>query len=170
MTVQYADGVIPAKAKAKKRCWRADAVESLIHFVDAIAIRFGRTPKLAAHLATGVRGEEAAFFYLQREGYTIVSRNWRCSELRGDLDLIGWHDGFLCFIEVKTRTQRGNIAAEFAVNREKKQMLRRMARAYLKRSRNDRDRTPVRFDILSIYFIEKNAPRFELYQSAFSWH
>ncbi len=30
----------------------------------------------AAHLATGLRGEEEALFHLRRQGYTIVARRW----------------------------------------------------------------------------------------------
>ena len=29
-----------------------------------------------AHLATGVQGEDAAYFYLRRKGYTVVARRW----------------------------------------------------------------------------------------------
>lgn len=154
----------------KKRHWQADAFERIIRWLDLLAARLGRRPALAAHLATGRRGEEAAFFHLQRQGYTVVARNWRASGLRGDIDLVGWHDGFLCFVEVKTRSRRGDIAAEFAVNTAKKNMLRKMARAYLRKHRGDADRIPVRFDVLSIYLIEGEQPQFELYQRAFHWH
>ncbi len=153
---------------SRQRHLQPDLVEGVLRWLDQLTGRFGRTPPLADHLATGKRGEEAAFFHLQRQNYTVVARNWRSPALRGDLDLIGWQDGFLCFVEVKTRTKRGSIAAEFAVNEEKKRMLRRMARAYL-RSYEDRDRIPVRFDILSVYLIGENKPEFELYTGAFSW-
>lgn len=155
-----------AKAEPKHR--GVDFVEWLVHWLDRITARLGRTPQLAPHLATGIRGEEAAFFHLQRQGYTVVARNWIASGIRGDLDLVAWHDGFLCFVEVKARSRRGNIAAGFAVNSEKKRVLRRMARAYLRRH-DDRDRIAVRFDILSIYFIAGAKPEFELYPGAFSW-
>ena len=170
ITVPATKAPVAKQRTAKKRYWQEDVVESLIHWLDRIADWLGRKPALAKHLATGIRGEEAAFFHLQRQGYTIIARNWRTSGLRGDIDLVGWHDGFLCFIEVKTRTRRGNIAAEFAVNHAKKAMLRRMARAFLRKHRNGRDRIPVRFDILSIYMIENDPPQFELYQRAFSWY
>lgn len=156
------------KIAAQQRHWRPDFVEGTLRWLDRLAVRFGRPQALAEHLATGKRGEEAAFFHLQRQRYTVVARNWRSPGLRGDLDLIGWQDGLLCFVEVKTRTRRGNIAAEFAVNQEKKRMLRRMARAYL-RGYEDRDRIPVRFDILSVYLIGEGRPEFELYTGAFTW-
>jgi putative endonuclease len=36
----------------------------------------GRSEDLAPHLATGIDGEDAAFFYLRRKGYTVVARRW----------------------------------------------------------------------------------------------
>ena len=150
-----------------RRNLRADLVQALIGLLDRISMRVGRTPQLAEHLATGKLGEEAALFHLQREGYTVVARNWRHAHLRGDIDLIGWHGGFLCFVEVKTRSHRGNIAAEFAVNQEKRRMLRRMARAYLRRL-DDHDHIPVRFDVISVYLLTSGT-EFELYQGAFAW-
>lgn len=56
------------------------------------------------HLRTGQRGEEDAYFYLRRRGYTIIARNFRSPNHRGELDLVGWERDVLCFIEVKTRT------------------------------------------------------------------
>jgi len=72
------------------------------------------------HLRTGQRGEEAAYFYFRRRGYTMVARNFRSSNRRGEIDLIGWHDDTLCFIEVKTRTTHDVKPAEAAVDREKR--------------------------------------------------
>lgn len=158
---------MPAAA-AKSRHWQVNFVEALVHWLDRMAARVGRAPQTAPHLLTGKLGEEAAFFELQRHGYTIIARNWRCADLRGDLDLVGWSDGLLCFVEVKTRTRRDGIPAEFAVNFAKKKMLRRMARAYLRRQ-PERDRIPVRFDVLSIYIIGDASPEFELRPGAFSW-
>jgi len=73
------------------------------------------------HLRTGQRGEEAAYFYLRRRGYIMVARNFRSPNRRGEIDLIGWHDDTLCFIEVKTRTTHDVKPAEAAVDREKRQ-------------------------------------------------
>jgi putative endonuclease len=145
-------------------------VHTLIRQLDRVSARSRRTAnaELPEHLRVGKRGEEEAFFYLLRTGYTVVARNWRSPRLRGDLDLIGWQDGYLCFVEVKTRTRRDNIAAEFAVNEEKRRMLRRMAKAYLRRY-EDRDRIPVRFDVVSVYLISEK-PEFDLFQGVFSWH
>jgi putative endonuclease len=66
------------------------------------------------HQRTGRRGEEDAYFYLRRRGYTIIARNYRSPHHRGELDLVGWDGDVLCVIEVKTRTKRDFKPAEAA--------------------------------------------------------
>ena len=122
----------------------------LLRTIDTLNAKLGRTTVTAPHLATGERGEEAALFHLRRNGYTIIAKQWRSTKLRGDIDLIGWDGDTLCFIEVKTRTSRGFGPAELAVDDEKQNMLRRMARAYLRRC-DSADDLNVRFDVVSIY-------------------
>ena len=124
---------------------------------------------MAGHLATGLKGEREALFELRRMGYTIVARRWRNAKLRGDVDLIGWEGDWLCFIEVKTRTERTAVPAEFAVDSDKQEMLRKMARAYLRGFPEKlREEVPVRFDVLSVYLLPTGV-EFELYRGAFGW-
>jgi putative endonuclease len=127
----------------------------------------GRQTRRSGHLATGLRGERAAFFWLRRRGYTVVARNWRSSRVRGDLDLVAWDGDELCFIEVKTRTTRAVAAAEAAVDLDKRRVLRRLARHYLRQL--PKRGVPARFDVLSIYFESGKAPDFEYFPGAFGW-
>src|SRR5271154_465903 len=114
---------------------------------------------VAPHLATGERGEREALFHLRKMGYTIVGRRWKSAKLWGDVDLIGWDGPTLCFIEVKTRSGRDAMPAESAVDRDKQEMLRRMARAYLRGFPEKlRAEVPVRFDVVSVYLL---GPRVE---------
>jgi len=89
--------------------------------------------------------------------------------LWGDIDLIGWDGEWLCFVEVKTRSGRHAVAAESAVDRDKQDMLRKMARAYLRgfpeKLRAD---VRVRFDVISVYLLPTGVD-FELYRGAFGW-
>ena len=82
---------------------------------------------------TGRRGEEAAYFHLRKLGYTMVARNFRSPRCRGEIDLIGWDDDVLCFIEVKTRTTRDVKPGEAAVDRYKRKVLAIIIREYLRR-------------------------------------
>ncbi|HVW77217.1 MAG TPA: YraN family protein [Alloacidobacterium sp.] len=122
-------------------------------------------PPETTHLATGRRGELAAFFYLRQQGYVVISRGWKSSRLRGDIDLIGFDGDTICFIEVKTRTTRDVATAEAAVDENKRRILCRLARAYLRQLPNQT--MPTRFDILSIYFEKETT--FELFRNAFDW-
>lgn len=138
--------------------------------MDTLGRRLSRSPSTAEHLATGLRGEREALFHLRTLGYTVVARRWKSTKLRGDVDLIGWDQDRLCFIEVKTRTGRDPLApAESAVDADKKEMLRKMARAYLRSFPEKlRREVPVRFDIVSVY-LQSGSVEFDVYKGAFGW-
>ena len=89
--------------------------------------------------------------------------------MRGDVDLIAWDDGRLCFVEVKTRTARDMSPAESAVDEDKRRMLRGLARAYLRAFPEvERKTIPVRFDVVSVYLIGE-IREFEFFPAAFGW-
>ncbi|MFB3815459.1 MAG: YraN family protein [Terriglobales bacterium] len=118
----------------------------------------------AAHILVARRGEEDAYFWLRRNGYVMVARNWRTPRLRGEIDLIGWDAGVLCFIEVKTRSSRDLITAEAAVDHEKQRALRAVARDYLRRLKQH---PAYRFDVVTIYY-DAGRPDIALIRNAFS--
>jgi putative endonuclease len=135
-----------------------------IRALDWLAARTVSADKTPAHQRTGRRGEEAAYFYLRKLGYTIVARNYRSPRRRGEIDLIGWDRDVLCFIEVKTRTTHNVKPAEAAVDRDKRHELVAMAREYM------RPLPPScqwRIDVLSVYFESTpSEPQFELFRNA----
>lgn len=139
-------------------------LQNIFEFLDRAAPHH---KKLPPHLVIGRRGERAALFYLRRLGFVVTACGWRTSKARGDLDLVAWEDGVLCFVEVKTRTTRAIAPAEAAVDADKKRMLRKMAHYYVRQLPN-RD-VPVRFDILSIYFESGKTTDFQLFRGAFGW-
>lgn len=141
-------------------------IEEFVHATDRLAVRFRR--ERPAHLEVGRHGEEAAYFYLRRQGYIVVARGWRSGKVRGDLDLVAWENDVLCFVEVKTRTSRSFATAESSVDEDKTRVLRRMARQYLHMlpiAPNE-----VRFDVLSIYFEVEKPADYQLFRGAFGWH
>lgn len=126
-----------------------------------------RKSPLPAHLLTGERGEDAAFFHLRALGYTIVARRWRSSRIPSDLDLVAWDGATLVVFEIKTRTARGLASAEAAVDPYKQQMLRKMASAYLRQlPESHRTAVSLRFDILSVYLLPSGT-EFEHLSNAF---
>lgn len=96
--------------------------------------------------ALGMRGEEIAAHFLQRNGYCILERNWTC--FAGEADIIAIDGDTLAFIEVKTRrgTRKG-FPAE-AVVAAKREKYERIALAYV--SDHDLGDVVVRFDVVSI--------------------
>jgi putative endonuclease len=117
-----------------------------------------------AHQRVGVRGEEDAYFYLRGLGYVMVARNYRTARCRGEIDLIGWDQDVLCFVEVKTRTSHGVKTAEAAVDYHKRREVARVARDYL------RQLPPTcqwRFDIVSVYYEGRESrPHIEVFRNA----
>ena len=142
-------------------------VEKLAHALDRVAAAAGRgnPERLPQHLLTGRRGEDAAYFYLRRQGYVMVARNWRSSRHRGELDLVGWDGDVLCFIEVKTRTTRDVKPAEAAVDEEKRRDLGAVARDFRRRVPGE---PALRFDVLTVYYdTGNNSPDITLFKNAF---
>lgn len=147
---------------------RIDCLEGTLAAMKWVARGGGAPADGPAHLATGLVGEDAAFFFLGRKGYTVVARRWSSAYQRGDLDLIAWQGPLLCFIEVKTRTAHDIAAAEVAVDEHKRNVLRKLARHYV-RQLPTRDAPPVRFDILSVYLLPGKAKEFVHFEGAFGW-
>jgi putative endonuclease len=147
---------------------RIDLLEQSLAGLQRVAVRTGGPPDGPAHLATGIEGETAAFFYLRRKGYTVVARRWSSGFQRGDLDLIAWQGPLLCFVEVKTRTAHDMAAAEVAVDSQKRTTLRKLARHYI-RQLPMKASPPVRFDILSVYLIPHKEKEFVHFEGAFGW-
>jgi putative endonuclease len=142
----------------------------VIRSMHSLAGRLRRHPRTATHLAIGEQGEREALFHLRKLGYIIVARRWKTAKLWGDVDLIAWEGPSLCFIEVKTRSRRDTIsAAESAVDKDKRDMLQRMARAYLRRfPERLREEIQVRFDVVSVY-LQPAGVEFDLHPAAFGW-
>ena len=49
----------------------------------------------------GKEYEERACRYLEDRGFRTAERNFRCRQ--GEIDIIGYHEGYLVFVEVKYR-------------------------------------------------------------------
>lgn len=77
----------------------------------------------------GQRGEALAAAELQRRGYKVLTRNWRCRV--GEMDIVARHEGWLVFVEV--RTQRGDRwgGPEASITSAKRARLIQVAQSYL---------------------------------------
>lgn len=78
---------------------------------------------------TGVAGEDLAAHFLQRQGWLILARNWRCRA--GEIDLVARDpDGVVVICEVKARRGRGYGTPLEAITYAKARRLRELAAAW----------------------------------------
>lgn len=100
---------------------------------------------MADHNELGRKGEVAAVACLEKKGHRIVERNWSFSGY--EIDIVSEYEGFIIFVEVKTRTsdEWGNPGD--AVNEKRMRRMIRAASHYLKKNGIDK---PARFDIIAV--------------------
>jgi putative endonuclease len=114
-----------------------------------------------ARIALGKSGEDLAVQELERLGYEILARRWRCR--RGEIDIIARDGETLVFVEVKARDGSAFGDGAEAVTGLKRARLVQLAIEYLARHRLlDR---PCRFDVVAIE--AGGRPAIHLYQNAF---
>ncbi len=97
--------------------------------------------------ALGRRGERIACRALKSMGYVVVEKNFTCSE--GEIDIVATKDGYLCFIEVKSRSTAEFGLPEESITAWKKRKLYRVATSFLERH-HESDTTDLRFDIACV--------------------
>jgi putative endonuclease len=117
---------------------------------------------------TGIRGETYACWYLRRLGYVFVARNYHPRSVKGEIDMIGYDGDTLAFVEVRTRTLRGELTAlpELSVTIGKQKMLVRTAKFFLLERRIKE--CALRFDVLAIDNELGAPPVVRLHKDAFS--
>ncbi|WP_437921143.1 YraN family protein [Sphingobacterium sp. LRF_L2] len=115
---------------------------------------------MAKHLEDGKKGEQLALDFLKRQGYDIITINWRFKHL--EVDIIAKEDGILVFVEVKARRSVLYGEPDSFVDWKKQRFLLSAAQAYLSFSGYEGE---IRFDIVSVY-LGKDF-RIELIKDAF---
>jgi putative endonuclease len=114
--------------------------------------------------ALGRRGEDLAHRFLRRQGYIIVARNYRLAAGDGEADLIAWDGDTLVIVEVKARRSDEYGPPDRAVGDDKRVRLRRLARAYARKTDTPWER--VRCDVVTVVFA--GGPQLQLVRNAFS--
>ena len=102
--------------------------------------------------------------WLERHGYRILERNFRCRN--GEIDIVAREGGYLVFIEVKYRSHGTNGLPEEAVDARKQRVISRVALYYLCRYGYGAS-TPVRFDVVAVSGDTNDSVT--LYQNAFEF-
>lgn len=96
---------------------------------------------------TGADKEELAANYLEAQGMKIAERNFR--NRQGEIDIIGYHQGYLVFVEVKYRGSVSMGSALEAVNLHKQKQICKVADYYRYLHRFGMN-TMVRYDVVAI--------------------
>jgi len=100
----------------------------------------------------GAEGERLAADYLREHaGCVIVARNWRSPrDRRDEIDLVCRAGEVVVFVEVKTRAAGALVSGYHAVNRNKKKVLLRASKAYLRALGSAAQPWTFRFDIVEV--------------------
>lgn len=100
---------------------------------------------MAEHNELGKKGEALASEFLVKNGYKILSKNYRFKKL--ELDIIAEYKNELIIVEVKTRASRYLAGAEVTVTKNKQKLIIKGANQYIIENKIDLE---TRFDIISI--------------------
>lgn len=95
----------------------------------------------------GRYGEILASRYLRKHGYLIVSAHYSCR--LGEIDLVAEDKKYICFVEVKTRSENMKYAPADAVDVVKRQKIIATSQLFLKDYKVKRQ---PRYDIVEVYF------------------
>ncbi len=109
----------------------------------------------------GTRYEAMAAQYLEKQGYEILEKNFRCR--LGEIDIVAREGAYLCFVEVKYRRSGVMGWPEEAVDANKQRRISRAADYYLLSHAAGFD-VGVRFDVVAIL-----GETLQLYRNAFSY-
>jgi len=96
--------------------------------------------------ALGRLGESLAARELERRGYRIVARNWRCPV--GEIDLVAEHDDMLVFVEVRTRRGNARGTPQESITPAKQAKLIETAQTYL--SEQETGECDWRIDVIAV--------------------
>ncbi|MCJ7554458.1 MAG: YraN family protein [Ignavibacteriaceae bacterium] len=113
----------------------------------------------------GQEGEDIAADYLLKNGFELVTRNYRFGH--GEIDIIvkDKSDGYLVFVEVKTRQNLEFGEPEYAITKSKIKQLKKIAESYL--YEKEIKEVECRFDVIAIIWNRETKPQITHYRNAF---
>ena len=111
----------------------------------------------------GSEGEDLAVAYLESKGFFIVDRNYFFE--RSEVDIVAYDGSVIVFIEVKMRRSLKFGHPEESLDEQKIAHIQKAAEAWIYERRMDG--YPVRFDLVSILQLGKEAPDIRHLKDAF---
>lgn len=109
----------------------------------------------------GARYEAQAAVFLEKQGYHVLEKNYRCRI--GEIDLVARDGAYLVFVEVKYRRDNKKGGAAAAVSAAKQKTISRVADYYMKVHGIYADQS-VRFDVVAF-----DGEEMELIRDAFAY-
>ncbi|MGO0122564.1 YraN family protein [Desulfothermobacter acidiphilus] len=95
--------------------------------------------------ARGKQAEELAVAYLQRAGWQILERNFRCRW--GEIDLVAREGDTVVFVEVRSRSNLAFGSPEESIGWHKRERMKKAVRYFIGRYGRE---FPCRFDVIAI--------------------
>lgn len=102
------------------------------------------------NIELGKKGENIACQFLEKLGYFMITRNYKCTY--GEIDIVAREGNELVFVEVKTRCSKRYGEAREAVNQHKKKRIKKAAIYYI--GKHQLEGKCVRFDVMELYLRE----------------
>ncbi len=109
-----------------------------------------------SHIEIGHLGEKIAADHLTTQGRKILYKNYR-GPYGGEIDIVARHGEFLTFVEVKTRRSGGLGRPLDAITQDKRDLMRRGAKAWLKLLKNKE--VPWRHDVVEVLVTHGELPQ-----------
>ncbi len=113
----------------------------------------------------GRYGEIIAARYLRKNGYSIATAQYKCR--LGEIDIIAENKKYICFVEVKTRSEGMKYAPADAVDTSKRQKIIAASKLFLK---NHNSKRQPRFDIVEVYFKGDVPTKINFIENAFDYY
>ncbi|MGI6403215.1 MAG: YraN family protein [Oscillospiraceae bacterium] len=110
----------------------------------------------------GRLGEELAAEILEQKGYTVVAKN--VHSIYGEVDLIATGDGYICFIEVRTRRRGAVVSPEESITPAKRRKIILTSLLYLQNHPYD---LQPRFDVFAVETDGERAVSYQHWKGVF---
>lgn len=117
------------------------------------------------HFSLGKAGENWAACSLEKKGYRVLEKNYRCQ--LGEIDLVLEKDRRIIFAEVKTRSSLEKGHPKEAVDERKRMQMGKTAAWYLKN--HQMADASVRFDVVSVLLDRRGGYEIEHVENALNF-
>lgn len=107
-------------------------------------------------------GEILASRYLRCQGYDILSAHYQSRF--GEIDLIAENKKFICFVEVKTRSENMLSSPSDAVDFSKRNKIISTSQFFIKKHKIEKQ---YRYDIIEVFFENDEAVKINHIKNAF---